>query len=86
LLTFLIFFETVNSLLSPCYHIVFGVDKILPVDDLIHAQGHRRSNLRRNGGWFNRCYDFMLELPYNIIDEVYGSPGGKHTNRNVIEG
>jgi hypothetical protein len=56
----------------------------LPINYLIYTQCHRGSDLCSDCRWLHSCYDLMLELSDNIIDEEYGCSGCKHAHRNIV--
>jgi hypothetical protein len=84
--SFFDFFEVVDGFFCAGDHIVFGVELIVPVDDLIHAEGHAGSDFGSDGRWLYRGYDLMLELSDDFVDEEDGGFGGEHAHGDVVEG
>ena len=85
LLIFLVFLQIVNGFFSTSYHIILGVELVIPVGDLIHTESHAGSDFSSDGWWFNGGNDLMLELSDDIIDKEDGSLGGEEAHRNIVE-
>ena len=66
---FLSFLQTLDNFFCSVYLLVFRINLEFPVNYLINAQLHWRPNLRYCPRRLNACYNFMLELSNNRIQE-----------------
>ena len=77
--------EALDGLLGARYHVVLGVDLVLPVDDLIDTESHGGPDFCSDSGRFYGGDDLMLELAHHVVDEEDGGLGGEHAHGDVVE-
>jgi len=83
--SFLCFLKAVNGFLGSNDHIIFRVNGVVPVGNLIYAKRHCGSNFSRNGWWFDSGNDLMLKLSHYIVYEEDCSPCCEHAHRNIVK-
>ena len=85
-LAFFIFLKVVDGLPGSADHLVLGVELVVPVGDLVDAEGHGGPDFSSDGGWLNRGDDLVLELADDLVDEKDGGFGGEHAHGDVVKG
>ena len=85
-LAFFILPEVVNGLPGSADHLVLGVELVVPVGDLVDAEGHGGADFCGDGGRLDGGDDLVLELSDNLVDEEDCGFGGEHAHGDVVEG